>query len=1618
MPKSPGAVITSIAKPLSLTIMAVVLFALGLVGALYSPWLQDGLRERLLAVANRQPDLQIKLDRLRLWFPLRVELGGVSVVQRGDTLIGLETFDGNVRLLPLLTGTVDITDARATGAYYRVGNLDSATCVVIRADSADISPASVRLGGNLGIKIDKGILKGGLVDLYINPNPPKSAPADTAKSGGLTVDVVDMDLVGLQFRMNMLPTIDSLGVTIDRAHLRGGHIDLGGQTVDVSSLRGHGLHAAYIAPDSATIANTVVAPPDTTSKSAPWRVRVTAMDFDRSSGLYTTRGVEPLPGLDFAYIAMEDMQLRADSFYNCADTVRLPIQVSGTERCGVTVAAAGTLGINGSGLTFDRFRVSTPNYTRLDADAYLGMGDMTTDPSVPVRLTTAGDVAPGDLAMMFPAFKAYLRPLRQGTLVPVEADAAGTMGQLEINRLAAKIPGVLTLNANGTLTDVMADTGPNGDIEFAGSLGNVNPWLRMFVAAKTGVRVPSLTYGGDVTIDNGDYTGTVRARTGAGKVVVDGGFDGRGDSYDIDLDAVRLPVNAFMPDMGIGEVTAHITAHGHGFDPLAATTAMYADIDVGWLEYQGVTYSMIRGNGHLADGRGTLDLSSDNPGLQFTLNGDFDTSIDNFYDVRANLDCPQIDLLALKMAETATTLSGDMDFDATFDGTLTDVAATLRVNTASYRTTGIKPIEIDNTTVDLHATDTTTVVRLTSHDLLARFATPNRLDSLMAKITATQAKIASDVANRHIYVTGVQEEMPQFTLTVTAGNDNVITNVLKDYDMAFKRVRLVAANDTAMSLDGTLIGFETGQTRLDTITMRVDQRGERLDWVGAVNNRPGTFDDWAHVRLTGFFDTGRMGMQLTQRNIQGKTGFDIGSRAQFTGDSLITLSLDPYNPKIAYKDWTVNEDNFVRYNFRRRHLDADLHMHGAGSTIALYSEHVHEHTDSVHDSDEDLVLELTDVKLQDWVALNPFAPSVRGNISANMHINMQEKSLDGNGTAGITDLYYGRERVGDFRADVDLKTRAGGVVNADLALWVNGSKTLTIAGAVNDSTHTSPFDLDMRMIHFPLRTVNPFIPGVARLTGTLNGNLQVSGDTKAPRLNGTLDFDSATVRVDMLGTRLTISDVKIPVEDNIVRFNQFDILACNDNPLTVNGTVDMDKLTDPRINLNLSADEMQLVDTRRAPRGASVYGKAFVSADARVVGDMNMLNVAGDVTVLPGTDVTYIMADAATQLQSLSNGDMVKFVNFADTAAVADADSLTAPPGMMLILDATLTVENGTTVSVDLDSKGSDKVQIKSQGELHYTQSPVNDGRVTGRLNVNGGFVRYNLPVMGQKLFNFNEGSYVAFSGDMMNPQLNIHATDRVRANVTQAGQNSRLIYFDVLLGVTGSLNNMNVAFDLETDDDTTVANELATMSPSQRASEAMNLLITNMYTGGETRADANLGGNALYSFLTSQLNSWAANTIRGVDLSFGISQYDRTVGNSTSQATQYSYRVSKALFNDRFKIVIGGEYSTDDDANRDLANDLINDVSIEYMLNRTGTMYVRIFRHTGYESILEGEITQTGVGFVYKRRINNLKSMFGWRRRRHTVTAVPVTDQSDKSDKSDQSDKSAPSPTPTTEQQ
>lgn len=68
-------------------------------------------------------------------------------------------------------------------------------------------------------------------------------------------------------------------------------------------------------------------------------------------------------------------------------------------------------------------------------------------------------------------------------------------------------------------------------------------------------------------------------------------------------------------------------------------------------------------------------------------------------------------------------------------------------------------------------------------------------------------------------------------------------------------------------------------------------------------------------------------------------------------------------------------------------------------------------------------------------------------------------------------------------------------------------------------------------------------------------------------------------------------------------------------------------------------------------------------------------------------------------------------------------------------------------------------------------------------------------------------------------------------------------------------------------------------MTAEQRATQAMNLLIYNTYSGPGTSTSSSLtSGNPLNSFIQKELNQWAQNNLKNIDVSFGIDSYDDTM--------------------------------------------------------------------------------------------------------------------------------------------
>lgn len=87
-------------------------------------------------------------------------------------------------------------------------------------------------------------------------------------------------------------------------------------------------------------------------------------------------------------------------------------------------------------------------------------------------------------------------------------------------------------------------------------------------------------------------------------------------------------------------------------------------------------------------------------------------------------------------------------------------------------------------------------------------------------------------------VDSIQRALPPFTLNVSAGDDNLLHNYLLDLDMSFSDMQLHAANDSLITARASLLDFRTGETRLDSLSFNLFQRGRFLIYEANIDNRP------------------------------------------------------------------------------------------------------------------------------------------------------------------------------------------------------------------------------------------------------------------------------------------------------------------------------------------------------------------------------------------------------------------------------------------------------------------------------------------------------------------------------------------------------------------------------------------------------------------------------------------------------------------------------------------------------------------------------------------------------------------------------------------------------------
>ena len=1589
--------------------LLVILLVLMLVPALlYIPAVQDFVRNKAVGYASRTLGMDLSVERLRLSFPLRLSVDNTLLTDKGDTLLSCGHLSLDVAVWPLLRKEVAVRSLELAKlpAHYR----DSTAGMDLKVAAGQFAVNDCRVG--LPAKT-VGISRIALTDGDVFLNTAESAPAEKADSAAALpwqIDVGKLTVANLVFGMRTAPAVTDLSVRLPDGEIDSCRVLLDSRQVSVKSILLNRGGYAYLTapadagekapdktavPDKKTVSNKTTARskaassdktatpgkaahPDKTAAAdnassphdaaadgeapaLPWTVRVGSVALNDNSLEYGTLHHRPAAGFDPAFIVLSPLDLSVDSIYNRGADIALRIRrLAFTERSGLSVRnAAGAFAMDSTGISLSGFELATP-LSGVRAEAHAGAGIMRMAPDTPLTADLSASLNTEEIKLLYPQL---IPAALDDRIVRIKLSAAGTLGDIKKAGLDISSPGHIDLAVNGTAKNLLAPERLEAAARFEGEFRDMAFLLELLpdTALRRRVTIPErITLRGAADADRGLYSLASTLNADGGQLTLNGRIDPEKQLYDAEVRCDSLPLNRFLPADSLGALDFTLTAGGAGFDPLLPQTRGSVRMRIGRAEYRSHDFGGIELDADLENQHLSGRLSDRDEALRLLLSvsGTL-TEREQRIGVSGNV----FDFDLADMGITPEQIGGSFALDA--DASASDaggMAARLTLDSIVIRSKN-RTDRIRRTNVTFGTDTAATRAGLTSGDLTLSFAAPEPLDSLTAAASRSAGVLAQQIRSQHVDMDSLKTVLPDFGLRVSAGRDNILSSFLRTKRIAFSSLDIAGTNCDSLpvSLRMRVEKLAYGSIVLDTLTASAVQNGSRLEYALRVANAPGNLDNIALAGVYGHVVRNTGAVNFYQKNRAGREGFRFGVDAAWN-DSLIRASVTPLAPVFGSEPWTVNPGNYLVYRFDGN-LSADLDMTHGDQRFAI-------HTVPETDSLRGIRLDIAGLNIGGALAMLPSAPPVGGVLSAAVTLNTGADSLAVRGDVSVAGLSYDKQRFGDVGLGV--RYAQGREQQADVRLTLDGADVLTARGDYRKERE-SPLDLTASIPGFPLQRADVFLPAdMLRLSGILSGKLHAGGTPQRLQLNGGLQFAQTEVRVPMIGTSFRLSSDTIRIDDSRVLFDDFAVTAPNKSPLTIGGYVDLTDFGRITADIALRASDFQFVNVARK-EGTAVYGKAYLDLDATAKGPLDELVVRGSVALLKNTDINYVMQDSPMDVKERPQ-NIVTFVSFRDmdNQSFAEATPTVRIGGMDILLN--VDINDDVQAAVDLSADGSNRIDLQGGGNLTFTMNPLGDVSLSGKYVLSGGTVRYNPPVISQKIFKITPDSYVDWIGNVADPAFNITAVETVRASVSADGQDSRSVNFNISINIRNTLNDLEVSFGLSAPEDLTMQNQLNSLTAEQRANQAMNLLIYNTYTGPGTTAKVSTE-NPLNSFIQKELNQWAQNNLKGVDLSFGIDSYGEDDPNG--QRTDYSYRLSKSLFSNRVRAVIGGKFSTDADPSQNLKENLIDDISLEYMLTKRDNMYLKVFRHTGYESILEGEITETGVGFVIRKKLLRLGDLF-----------------------------------------
>lgn len=1516
---------------IAVAVPVVVVIALSLL--LYFPPFQNWAVSKATAIASEKTGMSISVGHVRLAFPLDLALDDVrafepndSVKGKTDTVAIVSRAVANVQLLPLLhkqvmvdelslrdmqlNTTHFISDVRVSG---KVGELK------VKAHGIDLSKEHVRV--NRAILNDANLL----VELS------DTAKKDTAKQNFWKVNLDELNIRNTAFALRTPGDTISVALLMQKGKAQGVFMDLFKNLYSVRHIDWAG----------------------------GW------LNYDKQPSAVEKAGFDP------NHIALDALRLKIDSLLFCSPTIKLNILAAAFhEKCGLTVAnAKGPFNMDSMGIALPDLRLKTPSSDillafKMDMNAF--STDLPADSTGAFSVNMHGSLGSQDLlTLASPYIPRDVRRVWPRVPIVVDGKAGGNLHRLHVNGLHLAMPGIMKVNADGFVANVTNLASLRADMTVnatASNLSFVTPLLPKSVTSN--INIPrGIGLRGNVKLDGKRIATKFSASQGGGSIGGTLALDMKRMAYNADIKARRLPIAHFLKHQPVHPFTGSITAHGSGTDFFAPTTNLRAAVDIKALGYGKYNLDGINLTASLNGGHLTANADCRNKALKGKIGLDALLSALRIGKHKASActltaDLSHIDLQRLHVVDEPTTVSvcGQVDVATNLDkfykveGLFSDI--TVR--------NGNRHLRPNDVTFDIYTNSDTTRAIADCNDFHLNLHASGGYEKLLKAVTPFMAELQRQIKDKYIDQERLRHRLPQLQLALQTGTDNFVAQILHHYGIDFKTINMDVTSSPSRGINGfaEAIGIVVDSMAIDTARLNLSSAQRDMTYNLEVHNGKKSQLPF-HAFLDGAITGHGTWIKPRVYDASGKLGVSLSLMAEMKPGG-INLRIFDDKPILGYKAFEVNDSNYIFLGDNRR-VKADVKLTASdGTGLQIYSD------DNDPEALQDITASLHRLDIGKILAVIPYAPNITGVLDGDIHLTQTKEELTMASSVNVDKMTYNSCALGNVGTEFTYMPKPGGGHYVDGIITKDGEELGTLQGTYF-SVGKGVLDATLDMTHMPMDFINGFVPdGLFGFKGYAEGTLALKGSPAQPNANGELFLDSCCLFSEPYGMEVRFANDPVSIKDSHVVLENFEVFAHNDSPLNISGSIDFADLSRMMVNVRMRTSNYLLIDSKENAR-SEAYGKAFVNFNGTAQGLIDNLRVRGKVDVLGTTDLKYNLKDSPLNTDDQLK-DLVEFTNFSDTTK----DEISQPPLTGLNVDLSLNIDEGAHIDCYLNASKSNYVDVIGGGEMRMQYNNSDGITLRGRYTINSGEMKYELPVIPLKTFTIDQGSYIEFRGDPMNPRLSLTATETTKSTVGTSSGNGRVVNFTCGVKVSKTLQNMGLEFTIDAPEDMTIHNQLQAMTVEERGKQAVTMLTTGMYL-----ADGNTSGfsmnSALSAFLNSQINQISGKALRTLDVGFGI---DNSFTGTGQLHTDYSFKFARRFWNNRLKLSVGGKLSSGADAA--MTNETFFDnVSVEYRVSPVSNMYLNLFYVRDSYDWLEGNVSRFGGGFLWRKKMNSLSDIF-----------------------------------------